>query len=100
MGKAVSLNGISSEVLKLQTKPILFHLNILLNVIMALGTTPHEMLRVKLVPIPKNRFRDLTSSDNYRCTAVSSCIAKVLESIISCRLKEKLFVSDLQFGFK
>ena len=56
VGKAVGLDGISSKMLKLQTKLILFHLNILFNAILALGITPHKVLHVKLVSISKNRF--------------------------------------------
>ena len=65
-----------------------------------MGVTPEEVLQVKLFPIPKNKFGDLNLSDNYQCVAVSSCFAKMVESIVLEILKGKIFISDHQFGFR
>ena len=55
---------------------------------------------MKLFPIPKNKLNDSNLSDNYQCIAVSSCFAKMVESIILERLKGRIVISDHQFGFR
>ena len=53
-----------------------------------------------LVPLVKNRAGDLSSADNYRPIALCTVASKVMESILSHRLNDYLYVEDNQFGFR
>ena len=65
-----------------------------------MGVTPKDVLQVKLFPIPRNKFGDSNLCENYRCIAVSSCFAKMVESIVLERLKDKIVIPDHQCGFR
>ena len=93
-------DGLSAEMLKMYTSCSLKHLTLLCNAFLFMGVTPEDVLQVKLFPIPKNKFGESNLPDNYRCIAVFSCFAKMVESIILERLKGKIVISDHQFGFR
>ena len=98
--KAVGADGLSAEMLKMYTSCSLKHMTLLCNAFLLMSVTPEDVLQVKLFPIPNNKFDDSNLSDNYRCIAVSSCFAKMVESIVLERWKGKIVISDHQFGFK
>ena len=51
-------------------------------------------------PIPQNRKKSLSDSQNYRTIALSSILGKVLDHTILLLHSSSLSTSDLQFGFK
>ena len=100
VGKAMGADGLSAEMLKMYTSCSLKHLTLLCNTFSFKCIIPEDVLQVKLFPIPRNKFGDSNLSDNYRCIAVSSCFAKMVESIVLERLKGKTVISDHQLGFR
>ena len=61
---------------------------------------PSAMLTSTVIPIPKNRRKSLTDSENYRAIALSSILGKVLDWAILISCDNVFTSSDLQFGFK
>ena len=57
------------------------------------------MLDSVIILLVKNNNGDLSDKNNYRPIASSSS-SKVLENVILYRLKEYLWTTDNQFGFK
>ncbi len=53
-----------------------------------------------MVPIPKSRWANLSSSDNFRAITISSILSKLLDVIILIKEEDKLCTSSLKFGFK
>jgi exonuclease III len=76
------------------------HLSILFNLMFARFSSPNEMLKSFLIPIPKNRKKSLSDSNNFRSIAISSIMGKILDHIVLKVHSNVLSTSDLQFGFK
>ena len=53
-----------------------------------------------IIPIPKNRRKSLSDSDNYRGIALNSVLEKVLDWVILNTCCAALKTTDYQFGFK
>ena len=61
---------------------------------------PEEMCIGTIVPIPKNKRKSISDSNNYRSITVSSIFGKMVNIIV---LKSNMCIfksSDLQFVFK
>ena len=58
---------------------------------------PQSVINSFIVPLVKNKCRNLTDKNNYRPLALSSIISKVF---ILLRLEEYLWTTDNQFDFK
>ena len=54
----------------------------------------------KLIPIPKKKKKSLNDSSNYRATAMSNILCKLLDKVILANHTLSLKSSDFQFGFK
>ena len=67
---------------------------------MSHGYIPQSLIETTIVPIIKNKAGDLSSSNNYRPTALANVISKVFESLILLRCEQFLTTTDNQFGFK
>ena len=76
------------------------HLSFLLSSIVVHGLSPDDMLWSTMVPVPKGKWKNLTSSSNYRAIALSSIVGKLLDIIILQKEEKKLVTSPMQFGFK
>ncbi len=63
-------------------------------------TSPDAMLLGTMVPLPKVRWANLSSSDNFRAITLSSAFGKLLDFIILIKDENSLCTSDLQFSFK
>ena len=61
---------------------------------------PQSMINSIIVPFVINKCGNLTDKNNYRPTALSSITSKVFEHIILLLLREYLWTTDNQFGFK
>ena len=58
------------------------------------------LLLATLIPIPKVKLGDLTSSNNYRSIALGSLIYKIFDWIIILLFGKTLGLDDLQFGYQ
>ncbi|KAK9886682.1 hypothetical protein WA026_017602 [Henosepilachna vigintioctopunctata] len=97
------LDGISYSMIKHLPLRAKIKLLQLFNNLLNYGQIPPELKTTIIIPICKpGKSPDLSSS--YRPIALSSCIIKILETIIASRLEiiyEKKFSNnDLQFGFR
>ena len=76
------------------------HLSILFNCMLKHNNVPPGMMFSTLIPIPKNRKKSLTDSNNYRSIALGSIIGKVLDIIVMVKNASVMHSQDMQFGFK
>ncbi len=53
-----------------------------------------------MVPLPKGRWANLSSSDNFGAITLSSIFGKLLDFIILFKEENSLYTNDLQFSFK
>ena len=53
-----------------------------------------------MVLIPKDRWGDLSNSNNYRGIWMSSCLTKLIEILNVSRRSDHLLTSDSQFAYK
>ncbi len=61
---------------------------------------PDGMLFGTMVPLPKGRWANLSSSYNFRVITLCSIFGKLLDFIILIKKENSLCTSDLQFSFK
>ena len=76
------------------------HVTFLFNCMIRHAYAPHGMLASALVPIPKDKKKSATDSENYRSIAIESVLGKMLDNIILSKHCEVLMTNPLQFGFK
>ena len=72
----------------------------LFNSMLIHGISPSSLHTSTLVPIPKDKRKSVSVSDNYRAIALSSPLCKVLDTIILRKYGDLLSTCDLQSGFK
>ncbi len=53
-----------------------------------------------MVPIPKARWANLTTSDHFRAITLNSIFGKLIDIIVMNKENENLCTSCLQFSFK
>ena len=99
-GKGEAYEGVSSDHIVNACFELFVHLSFLFNAMIVHQTAPSGMLISALVPIPKDKRKSLSMSDNYRSIALSSIVGKVLDKIILTKHLDVLSTSNLQFGFK
>lgn len=78
----------------------LTHIAFLFTAIAIHGTVPDSFLYSTVVPIPKGRNVNVSDSSNFRGIALSSIYGKLFDNIVLYRYGDRLFSSELQFGFK
>ena len=76
------------------------HLSILFTAMLWHGFSPDDMLKSTMVPIPKGRWANLSMSSNFRAITLGSILGKVFELLIMTKEVDKLYSTDLQFGYK
>ena len=64
------------------------------------GVSASSLRTATLVPIPKDKRKCMSSSDNYRAIALSSPICKLLDVIIINKYGDLLGTCEMQCGFK
>jgi len=92
--------GLTSDHIKYACNDLFVHMSLLLTGILSHGCAPDDLLVSTFVPIPKGHNLNLTDSANYRGIALSSMFGKVFDLIVLNRYSDRLFTTDLQFGFK
>uniref|UniRef100_A0A1Y1LER8 Reverse transcriptase domain-containing protein n=1 Tax=Photinus pyralis TaxID=7054 RepID=A0A1Y1LER8_PHOPY len=96
-------DGITYSMLKNLTIEIKVKLLSIYNNIWEKGNYPQQWKVTTIIALPKEN-KDLSNPENFRPITLSSCIGKILESMINYRLisvleKEKR-ISDYQAGFR
>ena len=99
-GKSDARDSLSSDHFLHAPPELHVHLSLLLNAMLAHTLSPSGMLLSVLIPIPKDKKKSLSCSDNYRSIALSSIVGKILDNVILSQHAEVLVTSPLQFGFK
>lgn len=79
---------------------LLAHISCLFSTFSVHGAVPVNFHSSVILPIPKNRNANATSSNNYRGIALSSLLGKMLDFIILNRYRDILSSCEYQFGFK
>jgi hypothetical protein len=82
------------------TTTLNFHLSKLLSFCLCHGYVPQCLLLSTLIPIPKDRLDDLTSSNNYRGIALCVLCLKIFEYVILLRHNRSFTSSNHQFAYK
>ncbi len=89
-----------SENLIYSCRRVSVYLSRLFTTMLRHGLTPDGMLNDTMVPMPKGRCANLSSSDNFRVITISSILCKLLDVIILTKEEAHVCTSNLQFGFK
>ena len=76
------------------------YLSILFNLCLFHGVTPDKCLASVIIPIAKDKNKDLQDVNNYRPIAVASIISKMFERFILHQINPFLQTARNQFGFK
>ena len=90
---------IHSKLLKFATREFLENFTLFFNVCFYHRFIPLDLLKGEINPILKDKSGLWSDSSNYRPVMQSSCILKILESIILEYLDEKIHFNSRQFGF-
>ena len=61
---------------------------------------PAKLTDVILLPLVKNKNKDITDKSNYRPIAIANTMSKIFEQIILDRIDVWVRSCDNQFGFK
>jgi len=99
-GKAAGIDSIEAEHLKFAHPQLTVLLCVLFNKMLTCGKVPELFCNGVTIPVPKNKYGDLTDSKNYRGITLSPVISKVFEMCLLALYREFLFSHDLQMGFK
>ena len=87
-----------SDCLKNAPLSVFEHLKYMIKSFLIHSHVSNALLLATLIPIPKDKMGDLTSSNNYRSIALSSLILKIFDWIIILLFGETLGLDDLQFS--
>ena len=75
-------------------------LSICFNAFIVHGFLPNPLTDTVLVPIVKDKTKNISDKGNYRPIALASVVSKVFEMSLRVKLESFLHSSDYQFGFK
>ena len=64
------------------------------------GTTNQIINKSIIKPIPKNKQKSLSDSNNYRAISKNSIISKIIDYVIIQLINDKMSTSAYQFGYK
>ena len=98
-GKGDGYLGLTSDHLINACDALSVHIAFLLTDMLVHGSVPRDMKVSTVIPIPKNRHANMSSSDNYRGITLSSVFGKVFD-LVTRGLMISYVSSDLQFGFR
>ena len=90
----------NSNCLKYVPLIVFEHLTCLIKSFLVHAHVSNIILLTTLIPIPKDKLGDLSSSNNYRSKAISSLILKIFDWIIILLFEESLGLDDLQFSYQ
>ncbi len=99
-GKSDGYDGLSSDYIINGTDLLNLYITCLFNCIIRHGHCPRSFCVSTLVPIPKNRLKSLSDSNNYRAIALSSILCKLWDACIIVKLDTVFKSNDLLFAYK
>jgi hypothetical protein len=99
-GKNDGHRGLSSDYFINACYGLSVHMAFLFSSLLVHGFVPRDMSLSTIIPIPKGKNVNLSSSANYRGITLGSMFGKIFDSILLSRLSDRLQVCDLQFGFQ
>ena len=99
-GKSARPDGLTSEYLLHEHESIVALLLALFHMICVHCYVPGVLTEVMIIPLVKNKNKDITDTNNYRPIAIANIVSKVLERIILMRIQHVVTICDNQFGFK
>ncbi len=76
------------------------YLPLLFTSMLSHGISPEGMLNATMVPLPKGRWANLTTSYSFRAITLSSIFGKLIDMIVMNNENENLYTCDIQFSFK
>ena len=100
LNSAAGADNITAEHLCYSDHSIKFYLSVLLNMCLSHGFVLKACLDTLLVPIVKNKNKNVQDTYNYCPIALVTVISKLLERYILHRILPSLHISQNQFGFK
>ena len=98
--KACGIDVLFAEHLIHASPEIHVLLSICFNAFIVHGFLPNPLTDTVLVPIVKDRTKNISDKGNYRPIALASVVSKVFEMSLRVKLESFLHSSDYQFGFK
>jgi hypothetical protein len=104
--KETNIDGITYEHLKYGGKLLEKHLCNFFNMIFDKCVTPNVWKASMIIPLHKGGSKPKTDCDAYRGMSLISCVCKVFEKLLDCRIDERLnnFPTDntkiKEFNFK
>ena len=99
-GKSNGNGALSTDHFKNACDDLLVYVSFLFTWMLVHGTVPDNLLISNVIPIPKGRNSNPTDSNSHRGIALRSIFGKILDLISINRYSDKLFTSELQFGFR
>lgn len=99
-GKSPGLDGLSIEHLQNAGPAMIVAVSHLFTAILRTAHLPIAMTDAVIVPICKNRQKNISSRSNYRPIALASIIARLLEKVLNELAAPYLSTADNQMGFK
>ena len=91
---------LTSEYLLHAHESIVALLQALFHMIFVHCYVPGALTEVMIIPLVKNKNKDITDKNNYRPIAIANVVSKVLERIILMRIQHVVTICDNQFGRK
>ena len=76
------------------------HLKNMIHLILVHGYIPQQLLLCSLYPLVKDKFGDITESDNYRAIGGGNLLLKLLDLVFIGQEEDKLDVNELQFAYQ
>ena len=64
------------------------------------GTTNQTINKSVIKPIPKNKSKSLSDSNNYRAISKNTIISKIIDYVLISLIDDKLITSAYQFAYK
>ena len=98
--KACGKDVLFAEHLLLASPEIHVLLSICFNAFIVHGFLPNPLTDTVLVPIVKDKTKNISDKGNYRPIALASVVSKVFEMSLRVKIESFLHSSDYQFGFK
>ena len=100
LGKACGPDDLSAEHIVYAHPSLLAIICRLFRLIAAHRYVPNGFCSGTIVPLIKDKARNLNDIDNYRPITLIPVVSKVFEHVILTLLEDHLISDDLQFGFK
>ena len=97
---SIGMDGIHSNHLKISSELLVELLSRLLSCFVTHGYTPHNMISGTINPTVKDRYGDLSSSDNYRPVMSSSVILKLFEYCLLKKISPYVKINDRKHRFR